>query len=272
MLSQRVKAALIFVPLVLILIYIGGWVFNLFTAILLLLAGYEFIQLFKRIGYSPSILAASAGVLLFVIQRWFFSEKEPGVFLTLLLTLVIIIALIAYERGEKDSAINMVIHLGVGLYLGWVGSFFILLRAMPEGLGWMLTALPSAWLADSGAYFIGRWLGKQKMTPRLSPGKTWAGLLGGIITGTLSGLLLVIMWRAVGFLSVETPLWQGLVAGIVVSCLSPMGDLFISLFKRTANVKDTGNLIPGHGGVLDRIDTWIWAGMLGYYLVLLFNR
>jgi phosphatidate cytidylyltransferase len=272
MLSQRVKAALIFVPLVLTLIYIGGWVFNLFIAVVLLLAAYEFIQLFTRIGYKPSFLAASAVILLIVIQRWFFGEKYSGVFLTLLLTLVIIVALIAYERGEKDPAINMAIHLAVGVYLGWVGSFFILLRAMPEGLGWLLTTLPATWIADSGAYFIGRWIGKQKMAPRLSPGKTWAGLLGGIITGSLSGILLLLLWRAVGFLAVDTPLWQGLVVGIVVSCLSPLGDLFISLFKRTANVKDTGNLIPGHGGVLDRIDTWIWAGMLGYYLVLLFSR
>ncbi|MDF1519168.1 MAG: phosphatidate cytidylyltransferase [Brevefilum sp.] len=272
MLSQRVKAALIFVPLVLILIYIGGWVFNLFIAVVLLLAAYEFIQLFKRIGYRPSFLTASAGMLLIVFQRWFFGEKYSGVFLTLLLTMVIIVALIAYERGEKDPSFNMAIHLVVGFYLGWVGSFFILLRAMPEGLGWLLTALPAAWLADAGAYTIGRWLGKRKMTPRLSPGKTWAGLLGGIITGSLSGLLLLLLWRSVGFLAVDTPLWQGLVAGIVVSCLSPLGDLFISLIKRTANVKDTGNLIPGHGGVLDRIDTWIWAGMLGYYLILLFNR
>jgi len=270
MLSQRVKAALIFVPLVLILIYIGGWVFNLFIATLLLLAAYEFIQLFQRIGYSPSFLVSSTGILLIVLQRWLFGEKYSGAFLTLLLTLVISIALIAYERGEKDPAINMAIHLTVGLYLGWVGSFFILLRAMPEGLGWLLTALTATWIADSGAYFIGRWLGKQKMTPRLSPGKTWAGLLGGIITGSLSGLLLLLLWRTVGFLAFDTPLWQGLVVGIVVSSLSPLGDLFISLIKRTANVKDTSNLIPGHGGVLDRIDTWIWAGMLGYYIIIFF--
>jgi phosphatidate cytidylyltransferase len=109
------------------------------------------------------------------------------------------------------------------------------------------------------------------MTPRLSPNKTWAGLLGGIIAGTLTGLLLVLLLRAAGLLAVDTPLWQGMVMGFVVSTLTPTGDLFISLFKRTAGVKDTGNLIPGHGGILDRIDTWIWAGMLGYYLVLVFN-
>lgn len=271
MLSQRVKAALIFVPLVLILIYIGGWIFNLFIAIVLLLAAFEFIQLFQRIGYTPSFLLSSVGILLIVVQRWFFGESYSGIFLTLLISMVIIASLIGYERGEKDAAINLAIHLMVSLYLGWIGSFSILLRSIPEGLGWMLTALPVTWIADSGAYFIGRWIGKRKMTPRLSPGKTWAGLLGGIITGTLSGLLLVLLWRAVGTLSFDTPLWQGLVMGFVVSILTPMGDLFISLFKRTASVKDTGNLIPGHGGVLDRIDTWIWAGMLGYYLVIIFQ-
>jgi len=271
MLSQRVKAALIFVPLVLILIYIGGWIFNLFIAIVLLLAAFEFIHLFRRIGYTPSFLLSSVGILLILGQRWFFGESYSGIFLTLLISLVIIASLIGYEHGEKDAAINLAIHLTVSLYLGWTGSFFILLRGLPEGLGWMLTALPATWIADFGAYFIGRWIGKRKMAPRLSPGKTWAGLLGGIITGTLSGLLLVLLWRAVGILSFDTPLLQGLVMGFVVSILTPMGDLLISLFKRTASVKDTGNLIPGHGGVLDRIDTWIWAGMLGYYLVLLFN-
>jgi phosphatidate cytidylyltransferase len=271
MLSQRVKAALIFVPLVLILIYIGGWVFNLFITGLLLLAAYEFVRLFNQMGYHPSFLVASLGILLIIIQRWFFEVQHLSIFLSFFLFFVVVAALIEYERGKTDAAFNLAINLMVSFYLGWVGSHFILIRALPEGLGWLLTALPATWIADSGAYFIGRWIGKQKMTPRLSPGKTWAGLLGGIIAGSLSGLLLLLLWRAVGLLAVDTPLWQGLVMGFVVSILSPAGDLFISLFKRTAGVKDTGNIIPGHGGILDRIDTWIWAGMLGYYLVLLFN-
>jgi len=271
MLSQRVKAALIFVPLVLILIYIGGWVFNLFITGLLLLAAYEFVRLFNQMGYHPSFLVASLGILLIIIQRWFFEVQHLSIFLSFFLFFVVVAALIEYERGKTDAAFNLAINLMVSFYLGWVGSHFILIRALPEGLGWLLTALPATWIADSSAYFIGRWIGKQKMTPRLSPGKTWAGLLGGIIAGSLSGLLLLLLWRAVGLLAVDTPLWQGLVMGFVVSILSPAGDLFISLFKRTAGVKDTGNIIPGHGGILDRIDTWIWAGMLGYYLVLLFN-
>lgn len=271
MLSQRVKAALIFVPLVLILIYIGGWLFNLFVTVLLLFATYEFTRLFHRMGYTPSFLFSSLGILLIIIQRWFFEYKHLSFFLTLFLFVSIISALIEYERGKQEAAISQTINLTIAFYLGWVGSHFILIRELPEGLGWLLTALPATWLADAGAYTIGRWLGKSKMTPRLSPGKTWAGLLGGTIAGTLSGLLLVLLWRAVGFLAIDTPLWQGLVMGFVLSVLTPAGDLFISLFKRTANVKDTGNLIPGHGGILDRIDTWIWAGMLGYYMVLLFN-
>ncbi|HEY9121707.1 MAG TPA: CDP-archaeol synthase, partial [Brevefilum sp.] len=194
-----------------------------------------------------------------------------SILLSFYLFFVIITALIEYERGKTDAAFNLVINLMVSLYLGWVGSHFILIRELPEGLGWLLTALPATWLADAGAYTIGRKFGKSKMAPNLSPNKTWAGLLGGTIAGSMSGLLLVLLWRSVGFLSPDTPIWQGLVMGFVVSILSPVGDLFISLFKRTAGVKDTGNIIPGHGGILDRIDTWIWAGMLGYYLVLLFN-
>jgi phosphatidate cytidylyltransferase len=271
MLSKRVKAALIFVPLVLFLFYFGGWAFNLFVAIVLLLAGYEFIRLFQRIGYRPSFLVTAFGILLFVIQRWFFSEGQTGMFLTLLIFWIIISALINFERGQVETGINLTINLMIALYLGWVGSFLIILRLMPNGLGWILTALPAAWLADCGAYFTGRWLGNRKMTPRLSPNKTWQGLRGGIVAGTMSGLLLVYLWRSVGFLPMEIQLWQGLVIGFVLSVLTPAGDLFISLFKRTAGVKDTGDLIPGHGGILDRIDTWIWAGMLGYYLALIFN-
>ena len=267
MLSQRVKAALVFVPLVLILIYIGGWLFNLFILAILLVGAYEYVRLFKLAGQQPALVIVLAGVALIVLQRWFFPDKGLGLLLSLLMLMTAIAALIDHERGGQDAALSFALNLTGMLYLGWVGGAFIPLRGLEAGLGWVLTALPSVWLADSGAYFIGKWLGVRKMAPRLSPGKSWAGLAGGVLTGTVSGALLVLLWRAVGFLPGVTPLWQGALMGLALSLLTPVGDLLVSLFKRTAGVKDTGNLIPGHGGILDRIDSWIWAALIGYYLV-----
>ncbi|MFU8825870.1 MAG: phosphatidate cytidylyltransferase [Brevefilum sp.] len=267
MLSQRVKAALVFVPLVLILIYIGGWLFNLFILAILLAGAYEYVRLFNLTGQRPSLVIVLTGVALIVLQRWFFPNEVLGLLLSLLILATAIAALIDYERGGQGAALNFALNLTGMLYLGWVGGAFIPLRSMTAGLGWVLTALPSVWLADSGAYFIGKWLGVRKMAPRLSPGKSWAGLAGGALAGTVFGALLVLLWRAVGFLPGETPLWQGALMGLVLSLLTPVGDLLVSLFKRTAGVKDTGNLIPGHGGILDRIDSWIWAALIGYYLV-----
>jgi len=268
--AQRVKAALVFVPLILILIYFGGWAFNGFITLILLLAALEYAQLFSRLGYRPFLPVLFVGITSFVLQRWVFGGQYLGVLITFILFLTIITALVQYERGEKEAALGLTINLAGIFYLGWLGAFFISLRALPHGLGWMLTALPVTWLVDCGAYYIGRWLGKRKMTPRLSPKKTWAGLVGGLIAGIISGLLLILLWRSIGLLPIGTPLWQGVILGLVMGTLTPLGDLLISLFKRSAGVKDTGNLIPGHGGVLDRIDTWIWGAMLGYYLVLIF--
>jgi len=111
MLSQRVKAALIFVPLTLILIYIGGWPFNLFITGVLLFAAYEFTRLFQRMGYHPSFLITALGILLIIIQRWFFEYRHLSFFLTLFLFIMIVSALIEFERGKIDSATSFVINL-----------------------------------------------------------------------------------------------------------------------------------------------------------------
>lgn len=271
MLSTRVKAAFVFVPLVLILIYVGGWIFYCFIALVLLLAAWEFSHLFEQFSTKPCYPLICSGILLFVLQRWFLAEASVGILLSLFMFIAILVVLVQYEMGVEDAALRFTISLGGVFYLGWVGSFFISLRSLPDGLGWTLTALPITWLADSGAYFVGRWLGKRPMSPKLSPNKTWAGFVGGILWGTASGILLVLLWRSVRFLPPGTRLWQGAVMGLVLAALTPMGDLIISLIKRSAGVKDTGSLIPGHGGILDRIDTWIWGAMLGYYMVRLFG-
>ena len=271
MLSTRVKAALVFVPLLLILIYLGGWAFNLFIIAVLLISAFEYGRIFEGMGYAPSIPLLSVGVLLLTLQRWlglgFFGELV----FPLVIFMTVLVALVSYETGGREAAIHFAIHLSGILYIGYVGSFLISIRALPDGRGWLLTALPIVWLADSGAYFIGRWIGKHKLVPRLSPGKTWEGLGGAMASGILSGMLLILLWRAAGFLPDSVPLWQGAIMGLVLSALTPLGDLFISLLKRTAGMKDTGTLIPGHGGMLDRIDTWIWAALIGFFLITLFQ-
>lgn len=271
MLSQRVKAALVFVPLVLIAIYFGGWVFNLFFAAVLLVAAYEYWRLFTKIETTPSLPPMLAGVVLVILTRWFLPLYFHGFAITILIFLAAVVALVQYERGDDHAALNFGITLSGILYLGWIGSYLFDLRALPDGRGWMLVALPTVWLADSGAYYLGTWLGKAKLCPRLSPKKSWAGLAGAVLFGAVSGPLLILLWQSVGWLSAAVPLWAGIILGLAIALLTPVGDLLISLFKRTAGVKDTGHLIPGHGGFLDRIDTWIWAAVLAYFLLFAAN-
>lgn len=266
---QRFKSILIFIPLSILMIIIGGIPYYLFIAIILGVASWEFWRLFKAMGFNPSLFIFVAGTLSFLLHRAIFGIKYADILLGGVVFLVALYALVRYEQGDEDAAVNFGLHLGGILILGWVGSYFITLRAMPDGRWWTLLALPVVWLADSGGYTFGLLWGKHKMAPRLSPKKSWEGYLGEIIFGMFFGILLSLLWH------IWMPAmrwWHGLVMGAVLSVTTILGDLLISLFKRTARVKDTSNLIPGHGGFLDRIDTWIWAAMIGYYTALFLSR
>jgi phosphatidate cytidylyltransferase len=141
------------------------------------------------------------------------------------------------------------------------------LRAIPEGKWWFLIALPSVWLADSGAYLIGRRFGKHPFSPRLSPHKTWEGYWGGLLSGALSGGVLAALWSLAAGPATAIAAWKGAVLGLILAALTPLGDLGESMIKRQVGVKDSSHILPGHGGIFDRIDSWLWAGVLGYYLV-----
>jgi phosphatidate cytidylyltransferase len=138
---------------------------------------------------------------------------------------------------------------------------------LPDGLWWSLTVLFAVWLADTGAYLIGSRFGRHKMTPRLSPKKSWEGYLGGILFSVPGTALLACLWPvwAAPGLTV-TPLRAALIA-LVLSLLTILGDLGESMIKRQVGVKDSGDLLPGHGGIFDRIDSWLWAAAIGYYLI-----
>ena len=148
------------------------------------------------------------------------------------------------------------------LLVGWLGSHFFRLRGLDlaQIAAWTALAMLGTWIADSGAYVFGKSLGKHKLSPRLSPNKTVEGYIGGILSGTI--LTVVIAF----FFNLSLPI--ALILGLLVSVVSPAGDLGISLLKRSVGVKDSGNLLPGHGGALDRIDSLVWSVAFAYYLLL----
>lgn len=268
----RFKSVLVFVPLMLVMIYLGGIPFQVFILLVLGVAGWEYWRLLTAMDFKPSMPVVISGIILLVLHRTLFEFKYADLVLAGLVFLLTFYSLISYERGNNSAAINFVLHLSGILYVGWVGSYLISIRGIEGGVDgrwWLLTALPIVWLVDLGAYTFGVTMGKHKMVPRLSPKKSWEGFAGGILFGAGFGALLSLLWRR--WLP-DFSAWQGALMGFVLAILTPVGDLFISMLKREAKVKDSSNLIPGHGGILDRIDTWIWAALICYYLIQLFEK
>jgi phosphatidate cytidylyltransferase len=147
------------------------------------------------------------------------------------------------------------------LLLGWMSGHFFLLRGLDtaEAAWWTILVMVSTWVADSAAYVFGTRLGHRKLAPRLSPGKTVEGYAAGVIFGTLATLGLAY--------ALDLSLTVALLLGLLISIVSPGGDLVISLLKREAGVKDSGRMLPGHGGALDRMDSLLWSVTMSYYVI-----
>lgn len=267
MLRERTAVILLLLPFILFMLVAGGWLFAGAIALVMALAGSEFALLFRGQGRRPALPMIIIGILGLVISRQAFNFDHSPLILTILIILSLIWHLVDFERGAPTSATDFALTLTGTIYLGWIGAFFVSLRNLPNGLWWLLLVLPAIWLADSGAFFVGQAIGRRKLSPRLSPNKTWEGYLAGVVVGGIAAALFAMLWRVGAGPGSGLEASRGLLMGTVVAILAPLGDLGISMIKRELKVKDTGALLPGHGGALDRIDTWIWASMLGYFMV-----
>lgn len=267
MLRQRLIVALILLPLGMLAIFLGGWYFTALIAVFLGLAAWEYAHLFRAGGWQPATLLVVGGVLLLLIGRALNGFDSAPWLLSLLTLLSMTWHLVAYERGRDQSATDLAITLGGILYIGWIGGYFVSLRSLPDGQWWVLIALPAVWLADSGAYFIGRAFGRHKLSPRLSPKKTWEGYLGGIAAGVILTALFAALWQQLAGPDVGVTPLRGALMGLVMGLFPTLGDLGESMIKRQVGMKDSSSLLPGHGGFFDRIDSWLWAAVLGYYLI-----
>ena len=268
-LRDRLAVSVLLLPFVFLAVQVGGLLFLLAVLCILLIAAVEFGGLFVRMHQRPSTLLLVAGVGLLVAAEQFPALNPWGVLPALLVLAALTWHLVDYERGAPAAGTDFVVTMGGIFYLGLLGRCFVQLRAAPDGMWWLLTALGGVFLADTGAYGFGRAFGRRfihrPFAPRLSPKKTWEGFAGSVLIGALAGALLAWSWQiAVGPASLLN--WQtGMLLGAMVGVVGQMGDLGVSMFKRQAGVKDTGAVMAGHGGALDRIDSWLVVMAVAYY-------
>jgi len=262
--ARRSATALLLLVLIAPAVYFGGILFFLYVAAFVLAATWEYVRMFSLMNYQPSMAVSLGGVLLILGARAF-APQGAGAALALAVLVAMTVHLLAYERGRDQAAVDFGITVGGVAYLGWIAAYMNDLRALPNGGWWIMLIFPVVWLADSGAYMIGVKYGRHKMLPRLSPHKSWEGYFAGVVGGTLCGAFFAYAYSRFGPLHISV--WQGAWLGLVLSVVTTLGDVGESLFKRFAGVKDSGTFLPGHGGAFDRIDSLIWAGVIGYYCV-----
>lgn len=280
-LALRTGAALVGIPIALAILYAGGWVLAAALALLAVIGVLEFFRLAERSGARPLRVPGIVGTALFILVAGFeptLSATAPLLWGVTVVLLLVTAAAAIWTRGTTGRPLASVAATVAGsLFVGGTLVHGLLLRhLLATGIApgantgpWAGTALVGfavglTWLNDSGAYFAGSAFGRRKLIPTVSPGKTVEGAIAGIITAVVAGALYsaFILGDLVGL---PLGLWEGAVGGVLIAVVAQVGDLVESLFKREAGVKDSGRLIPGHGGMLDRFDALFYALPVAYW-------
>jgi phosphatidate cytidylyltransferase len=273
---KRILTALVLMPVVLAIVFLGPhWLVTLFTAVLASLAAWEFLALTDLGGAKPPRLAVVAAIIALFAGNFQYPDLTPTIFGILSLGLLVYCAFRSpVERVMLDAAFSVFCLVYTGLTLLALPA----LREEPNGPSLVLFLLCVVWAGDIVALYVGRAFGRHKLAPRLSPNKTWEGAIGSV-TGSLlvaGGLLGLERFLAVRFdsarLSYPEDIWYWLVLAVIVNIAAQVGDLAESGLKRSVNVKDSGTLLPGHGGVLDRIDALLLAAPVLWYALLIHQR
>jgi len=268
MLKQRILTTLVVLPVFLAANWFGGWWFVALIALCGLAAAWEFYRLVSK-AKAPAMTRLG---LVFILLLLASPALGYGDFITVqgrLLVLGVVISLLwlLFRRQKETAFASWVWSLGGIIYLGFLFSHAIALRSLDGGRDWVFFAVIANMFSDSAAYFIGRAWGKHRLAPNISPKKTWEGAAGGFIGAIIAGIaLFYILAFPAGF-----GLLQAIVLAVLVSLAGQAGDLVESLFKRNMDARESGRLLPGHGGFLDRIDSVIFVSVLVYYFVLSFN-
>lgn len=245
-LRRRWISGLVLGPTMLAVVWFGGWWFSAIIALAAILAYREWGRIVGALPRSPSQLVGYAGVTVAVVAMTF--DQLLAALSILFLAMAAVAALAPSRRAAIWRAEGV-------LYIGLPSIALVSVRLADDGLVAILFLLAVVWVTDITAYFVGRRFGGPKLWPRISPKKTWSGALGGFVCGSLAGLAVA------GFLG-EGIGPDVLVIASLLSLATQAGDLLESSLKRRFGVKDAGRLIPGHGGILDRVDGLVLAALV----------
>jgi phosphatidate cytidylyltransferase len=263
-LVSRVLVVLVGLPLVLGVVWLGGWWLCVLAGAVGLLALHEFYVMTRSLR--PIVIAGYLGLALTLVSA------QAGGFAWVAGSLFATVALAFLLKGLADTRQSATVAVG-GTLLGvtWIGLGLVALlalRALPEhGRLAAFTVLIAVWAGDTFAFLVGHVVGRHKLAPTISPGKTWEGFVGGT-AATVFVTFVALYKDRDEFLSIG----QVLLLGAALAAAAPLGDLFESLLKRDMGVKDSGRLLAGHGGVLDRIDAQLFAAVAALYLILAFDK
>lgn len=248
-LTLRIISAIVLVGLFAATLFLGGWLFTLFVGAVMVIGVGEFYATLRRQGYVPLALFGLLGVLGSAVGAHL---DGPGpVLVTMLVTVVAVVLFFSVMTRRQPLENAAVTVLGAT----WVAPLALAstIRNAPQGIALILLAVLLAAFFDIGSYFAGRAIGRHQLAPQLSAKKTWEGLIGGIVTTVAVSAFL----STVDYFPVD--LGQALTLAAIVVVLAPLGDAAESMIKRSLGVKDMGSVLPGHGGMLDRIDAFLFV-------------
>jgi phosphatidate cytidylyltransferase len=286
-LGKRVAVAAVGIPVVVAAVYAGGWVMGLLLAGAALVGAVELCRMAEQRGLRPFTLAAAALAALLVLLATALPsapEATPFLWLAVMVSVLALSAASIWLRGVEGGPLTAVGTTALAaLLLGGTLSYAVFLRHLPHTLpdalvtgagppnarlaGALLVGFPLilTWVSDSGAYFGGRAFGRRKLIPSVSPGKTVAGAVAGVLSAVAAGAF--YGWLLGAWADLPVGWVAGAAGGALVSIVGQIGDLVESLLKREAGVKDSGALFPGHGGLLDRVDSLLFTFPTAYWFL-----
>jgi phosphatidate cytidylyltransferase len=272
---KRVLTALILIPIALLLVFLGPrwqWLFTLAVAAVAVLAAWEFMDLAEKVGAKPPRIAVLVAILALFAGNFEWPDQTAAILGILSLGLLIYCT---FSRPVEQVIADVSSSIFGLLYIGFTLISLPILREQTNGPSLVAFLLCVVWAGDIAALYVGRRWGRHKLAPTISPNKSWEGALGSVaggllVTGFLLGLEHLLKTRFdSAWLSYPEDIWYWMRLSVVVNVAAQVGDLVESALKRSAGVKDSGTLLPGHGGVLDRIDALLLAAPVLWYALLM---